>query len=70
MTKEMLRDKSLDWFDRLMNSALLEVICWYVCAFAVLFFTVNFVYRHFDDGRVLNVNCTKDRFSAKELAEI
>ncbi|OPY07225.1 MAG: hypothetical protein A4E68_01907 [Syntrophaceae bacterium PtaB.Bin095] len=47
MTKEMLRDKSLDWFERLMNSALLESICWYVCAFAVVFFAANFFYRHF-----------------------
>lgn len=47
MTKEDFRDKSLDWFDRLVESHLLETICWYVCAAAVVFFSVSYLYHKF-----------------------
>lgn len=35
---ELLRDRSLDWFDRLMNGPWLDRGCWAVIGIAALYF--------------------------------
>ncbi|HPN08365.1 MAG TPA: hypothetical protein PLU95_03605 [Syntrophales bacterium] len=38
MKPEVIRDRTLDWFERMMNSLWLERACWGVIGAAVLYF--------------------------------
>ena len=38
MKPEVIRDKTLDWFERLMNSPWLDRVCWVVIILAALYF--------------------------------
>lgn len=43
MTKEHLRDKTLDWMDDIFNGKLLDRSCWAVMILAALYFAAGFV---------------------------
>jgi hypothetical protein len=47
MTKEMLRDKSLDWFEQMMNSKIQERITWGVTILCVSCISTVYLVRHF-----------------------
>lgn len=47
MQKEVLRDKTLDWFEALAESALMKRITWFVIIFAALYFPAVYLVRHF-----------------------